>query len=301
MLIKEFKVEFSTLYDASEKEHYCIILRSDSYQDFGIVLINERIAKFKLVDFNTKIKEEEENCFRVPLTRNVLMFLRRYDNHAGIQRIEDDDSMDKKIGMIPFYSQREKKELISIKKIGIWPKFKYDLAMCMAQNCHIKSFLAKFKHIDAYNKDLDDYGYFNKVFFQIRKQFKDIHYKTDSDLRSGKNGDNWDMNIEVSNAGDCEDFSGFFMHVFHTLKLFWEFIHEKLLKLEKAPENICKKYNAYFLLCKMEHENHCRFALYSNKNKKFLPFEATALKKINDHTYTNYLLINSQNIISLLT
>ena len=298
MLIKEFTIQFTTLFD-DKKENYCVIFKDERYESFGIILIKNKCATFKLVDFNSNF-EQEENTFRVPLTRSVFLFLRRYDEKGGIQRIESDDTMDQKIATIPFYSQREKKELISIKNVGLWPLFKYKLAICVSQDCHIESFLAKFKHVNAYNEKIDDYAYFNKVFFEIRKQFPNIFYKDDKDLRTGKNGDKWDMNIEVSSAGDCEDFAGFYMHVFHTLKLFWNFIHEKLLGLEKAPKNICEKYNAYFLLCKMENENHCRFALYSKENKKLLPFEATALKKIQNHKYKNFLLINSFSKINLL-
>ena len=297
MLIKKYTLTFKDLVDNGR--HF-IHIKDDRGDVFALVHIFDSKATFTLIDFDTEIYKTKlgsdlVNPFRVPLTSSVHVFLREYFQDGSIDENGDEDELDICYASIPFVSKRERKQLVFIPNVGLWDHFKYKLAICFTQNCNVYNFLSKMKIIQPY-KGQGHKKYFLETFVTLRNTFF-MKYREDRNVITHKSNDVWNMRIEKSKTGDCEDFSGFIMHVFHTLKYFWKFIHYTLLGVTDVPSNICDLYEGYLLLCNINGGFHCKFALKDLEKPEMLTFECTALNYESCNEYENFVLVNSLDFI----
>ncbi len=294
MLIKEFSLKIPQ----AENNNFFIKLENDRGNNFGLVKVKDSKAVFTLIDFDTELFNEErlhfKNPLRVPITKFVHVYLYKYLENGAIIHDSNLNEIDECYCVIPFNSERHRKFCVYIPDLGLWPFYKFRLALCFAQNCNINHFLHKFAKIKPYKAG--GHKEFFLETFQLMAHLFFIDYKNDTTILKNTNRDMWDMNAESSKTGDCEDFSGFFLHIFHTLKNFWDFIHEKLLKVKHVPYNICNLYEAYFSICSIDDEGHCKLVLKTIGSEEMLTFEATNLEAEKFHEYQYYILVNSLDI-----
>ena len=295
MLSKTFELSIDKIYIV---KNYAIYLCNQFCTHFGTVRINNYKAKFTLIEFNTIEERNVENCFRVPLqTTCVFIKLRRINENGSVEALSSLESTDVIIAKIPFESTHfERYEVIDTRK-GEWERYKHLESLCISQKIDLETFLYKFQNIPVYQRETKTKDYFLSVFKQIRKDTF-LVYKNDTALLTNNDKDIWNPNISSSHAGDCEDFTAFYLHVFNCLKMFWNFIHNKLLKQSSVPKNICLEYQPYFTLSTIDGEGHCRFCLLSEKEKIF--FEATALNNEKYHTYEDLIAFDAIKPVILL-